>query len=399
MRGYCGALNFRIHFRALGVMFVALAMQGCLQNSLNQTQSANQPRGGPNPQALAIDQFRLGKSYLSAGLEKEALGWFEDAANKGLSQAQYALSVMHKDGVGTPRNDAKAFYWAEKAAENGDPYAQDLLGTFYATGLGVARNYSVAAHWFRKSTEGGYVGAATKLAALYYAGQGVPRDLEQASDWASKDAVKSHLPAMDLLDRIEQSKATASTVPPPRITVERGVSSDPVPRSAGYTKKFEALHNRSMADSAEIVAALEPKIMTLPPPYLFEMARRTFEADKQESMTWFWLGVVRSRYDAARCTDRTSRQGVLYLPQLAPRVAKAMKEEKQLSSNAAATALERERDFPANSNPYWICIHGINAVQAALNNTPLKDWQIGKEHWSEIRTKLRSSLRKVAEAH
>lgn len=397
-------------FRFLVVLLGAVALQACLQTASDReppAARADVPEGAEEDLAAARvgdfrAQLRVAQAYFRGRRTAEAREWAEKSARQGSPQAQYYLGLMVRDGVGGARDTRQAVEWIRKSAEQGFPAAQDQLGLFYEGGYGVPQDYAEAATWYRESTLGGYVGAATNLGSLYYEGKGVPRDLQTAREWATKDDKDGHPAARQLLRLIANAEARGPVfgpraVPPPGLTVQRGVSSIPVPRGAGYTKEFEALHNRSMADSALIAASLKTAITKLPPPYLFELARRTFDTDKQEAITWYLLGIVRSRYDALRCTDKTSHQGVLFLPRLAPRVARALKEDKLLTRKAAAAALERESGFPADSNPYWICTHGLQAIGAAMERKPLEDWWVAEERWPEIREKLRSSLRKLAE--
>ena len=57
----------------------------------------------------------------------EAVKWFEEAAEQGLSLAQTNLGVMYLQGKGVKKNESKGFKWIEKALEQGDERAKEIL--------------------------------------------------------------------------------------------------------------------------------------------------------------------------------------------------------------------------------------------------------------------------------
>jgi len=68
----------------------------------------------------AFEQNQLGiASMLAIGpdyTDKEALKWFEKAAQKGYAPAQVNLAVMYANGWGTPVNSGAALNWLHVAA-------------------------------------------------------------------------------------------------------------------------------------------------------------------------------------------------------------------------------------------------------------------------------------------
>ena len=73
----------------------------------------------------AFEQNQMGlASVLAVGpdySEKEALAWFEHAAQKGYAPAQVNLAVMNINGWGTATNYAVGLHWLQAAADQGPP--------------------------------------------------------------------------------------------------------------------------------------------------------------------------------------------------------------------------------------------------------------------------------------
>jgi raw score 9.87 len=78
-------------------------------------------------------------------------------------EAQNELGILHFNGQGTPKDDAKAFLYFQLAAENGSPEGMYNLGAMYDNGFGTKRNRKFATQWFKKSCEAGYEKACEML--------------------------------------------------------------------------------------------------------------------------------------------------------------------------------------------------------------------------------------------
>ena len=87
--------------------------------------------------------------------DKQALHWFQQAADQGYSRAQYNLGIMYQNGDGTPINDKQAFYWFLKAARQGNALAQNKLGLKYALGKGTNQNFVYSYVWHSLSKANG----------------------------------------------------------------------------------------------------------------------------------------------------------------------------------------------------------------------------------------------------
>src|SRR5262249_27490313 len=104
-------------------------------------------------QGHTFEQNQLGiASVLAIGpdyTDKEALKWFERAAQRGYSPAEVNLAVMYANGWGTPTNYGVALHWLHAAADQGFARAYTNLGILYLKGQGVHQDYAEAFRWFR----------------------------------------------------------------------------------------------------------------------------------------------------------------------------------------------------------------------------------------------------------
>ena len=80
--------------------------------------------------------------------EKEALAWFERAAQHGYAPAEVNLAIMYINGWGTPVNYGAAQHWLRGAAEQHFARAYYNLGILYLEGKGVKHDNGEAFRWF-----------------------------------------------------------------------------------------------------------------------------------------------------------------------------------------------------------------------------------------------------------
>lgn len=398
-------------------------------------------------QGHAKAQFELGLMYEQGdGVPKdpnESAKWYRKALAQGHELARKALARVeerpggsYKDGVAAyERGDfKKAFRLWQPLAASGNIRAQARLGLLFDLGRGVASDLIKAVNWYRKAAEQGFAPAQMGLALMFIEGRGVRSDKIEAYKWLSFAVAQKNSTAITLRRNLEagmdtvdignakrlvrklelqgtyylvepdagrdkaqsQTQQQAALNQPVMLKTEvqkGGLLRQPISPSAGYTKELEALHNRPMSENAQIVPDLEAKIRTLPPPYLYELARRTFDTDRRKSFVWFLTGYLRAAYDASKCTDKSAGQGVLQLPALAPRVAKALFADKKAINKIMAEALERENSFPENSDPRWICFHGMKAMMAAMEKRPFSNWAKPQSEWAALRAELMAEIK------
>lgn len=159
---------------------------------------------------------------------------------------------------------------------------------------------------------------------------------------------------------------------------------------------FAVLHDKPLSESPDLIPRLLATTNVLPPPYLYELARRLWPTDKASAMEWFAVGMARARYDALRCADTTSRQGIMYLPAIAPEVSKGIESDRKLFGEAGTKALARSDLFVDSISPMWICMHGMGAITSAIQGKKLteRDWLRSPSEWEGIRQEVRKDLSK-----
>lgn len=132
-----------------------------------------------------LDRFR---AYLEGlrhrGVMKDALAFaektreaeYERIRREGSADEQNSLGVYFRDGIGEhPRNLARAAGMFEQAANKGYSEAQFNLGVLHENGAGVAQDYAIAAKWYRKAAAQGHKRAIKSLAGLERGHPGIVR--------------------------------------------------------------------------------------------------------------------------------------------------------------------------------------------------------------------------------
>lgn len=148
---------------------------------------------------------------------KEAVEYFQKAAEKDHVDAQYQLACAYCYGDGVRKNEEMCIEWLKKAAskshkeatellreilekqrirqekaefknhlrqaEKGDCYAQARVAELYIEGTGVKKDVKKAIEWYEKAAESDEGYAARELAKIYSAGEIVAKDEERAAYW------------------------------------------------------------------------------------------------------------------------------------------------------------------------------------------------------------------------
>lgn len=132
---------------------------------------------------VALAGFDEGLAAVEAGDYAAALGEFTPLAEAGDSEAQYQLAILHKDGLGTARDDDEAARLYRMAADQELSAAQLGLGQMYAYGQGVDYDAVEAVVWYRRAAEQGLAEAQVLLGMSYAYGDGVVMDMVHAHKW------------------------------------------------------------------------------------------------------------------------------------------------------------------------------------------------------------------------
>jgi hypothetical protein len=162
---------------------------------------------------------------------------------------------------------------------------------------------------------------------------------------------------------------------------------------------FLGVRNIPQAHDAVVTAWIKANSSRLMPAYLYELAGRLWRHDQQQAFEWYAVGSVRARYDALRCLDPTAGQGILVLPRLAEDVAKAVETRRAEFGEAGLRAMTRADLFADAVSPIWICLHGIGALNQAIQGRPTQQSDLVKPpgEWPEIRERLRTQYARYFE--
>ncbi|RHZ55008.1 hypothetical protein Glove_421g46 [Diversispora epigaea] len=120
--------------------------------------------------------------------EKKAFQWYLRSAEGGNSCGQQKLGYFYQNGIGTTKDEEKAFQWYLKSAEGGNHMGQNNLGHCYGKGIGTTKDEVKAFKWYLRSAEGGNSHGQQKLGYFYQNGIGTTKDEEKAFKWFLKSA-------------------------------------------------------------------------------------------------------------------------------------------------------------------------------------------------------------------
>jgi TPR repeat protein len=132
---------------------------------------------------LACSDYQRARSAFEAGEYTKALQIFERLSEAGNSQAQYDLSQMYFQGIGTSKSIEQGWIWMNRAADQGNIQAMLELGVRYQASTSLKNGEEMAFLWFQKAAMAGSPVGQYNLARLYESGKQTPVDLVQAYVW------------------------------------------------------------------------------------------------------------------------------------------------------------------------------------------------------------------------
>jgi uncharacterized protein len=127
-------------------------------------------------EAAVAGPFEDGFDAFTRGDYPEAVRLYREAAEQGITKAQFNLGLMFYHGQSVPQDYSQAHLWFQKAAAQGYAGAQLMLGFMYNIGQGVSPDDTEAVQWFWQAAEQGDAKAQLILGAMYKEGRGVPHD-------------------------------------------------------------------------------------------------------------------------------------------------------------------------------------------------------------------------------
>ncbi len=114
---------------------------------------------------------------------KEAVTWYERAAELGFAPAEYRLGNMYEKASGVERDLERARAYYVSAAEKGNVSAMHNLAVLFATGVDGTPDFEASAQWFEMAAKHGVKDSQFNLAILYAKGSGVQANFEESYRW------------------------------------------------------------------------------------------------------------------------------------------------------------------------------------------------------------------------
>ncbi len=114
---------------------------------------------------------------------REALTWYQTAADAGSMNARVDLGTMYEFGWGVERDLTTALEWYQSAAQAGSPRGMFAVGRSYHEGIGVRRDYEEAMVWYKRAAARGSADAMNSIGVLYDNGLGVRKSHAKARRW------------------------------------------------------------------------------------------------------------------------------------------------------------------------------------------------------------------------
>ncbi|KAI6109993.1 hypothetical protein F5141DRAFT_1215454 [Pisolithus sp. B1] len=118
-------------------------------------------------------QYKLGQCYEYGALTcpvdpKRSIAWYTRAAEKGYAEAELALSGWYltgSEGV-LKQNDSEAYLWARKAANKGLSNAKYAVGYYAEVGIGIKQDIEFAKRWYMRAAAQGNKRAMSRLTEM-----------------------------------------------------------------------------------------------------------------------------------------------------------------------------------------------------------------------------------------
>ncbi|PKC61342.1 kinase-like protein [Rhizophagus irregularis] len=133
----------------------------------------------------------------------EAFELYKTAAEKGLDNAQNSLAALY---IRFKKDLKNAIYWFQKAAEKGNAIAYDNLGIIYELGICNDKNEFKAFELYKKSAEKGYINAIFHLGYCYVNGIGTKVNKELGINLYCEAAEKGNGYIADVLKSLYKNE-------------------------------------------------------------------------------------------------------------------------------------------------------------------------------------------------
>jgi len=132
-------------------------------------------------------QYAYGVCYEKGwGVEqdmKEAMAWYNKAAEQNNGPAFNSLGNLYRTGTGVKADPKKAVEFYQKGAVEKDSQSMLNLGNCYFYGMGVGKDENAAVSWWKAAADQGNAYAMAQMGDCYYFGLGVEKDLSKAVEY------------------------------------------------------------------------------------------------------------------------------------------------------------------------------------------------------------------------
>jgi len=127
-------------------------------------------------------KYNLACDYYYDEKYEKSFTLFLELANKNDVESQAMIANMLLHGIGTSKNEKKAYEWYKKAAENNAPESQYWLGTYMLKQNHIKDGIS----WLDKAANNNFTIALHDLGCYYYNGKYVNQNTEKSIFYLKK---------------------------------------------------------------------------------------------------------------------------------------------------------------------------------------------------------------------
>jgi ankyrin repeat protein/tetratricopeptide (TPR) repeat protein len=170
--------------RPEAALVLARAFLNHPQRAAESERNARRALEADLPEAHTVMGYILGRSKDSAKDLREPWRLHSIAAERGVADSQFELSIYLDRGIGGPLDHAAARTWERRAADQGHQRALFNVASFAARGDFAPPDLGVAVEYYERAALAGSFEAAQRLAVMFGGGAGVAPDPERAVRWA-----------------------------------------------------------------------------------------------------------------------------------------------------------------------------------------------------------------------
>ncbi len=149
------------------------------------------------------------------------------------------------------------------------------------------------------------------------------------------------------------------------------------------------------ADDSEVIGWIESRAERLHAVLLFELSNRLLARDPAAAMKWMFVGWSWGVYDAMRCKDKTAHGAGMMVGGMARETYTYSRAHQKEAMAALEQALAWGETRPSPASPQWLCVHGMQSVQAALEGRQLlpADVFVNRAEWPRVHSEARQLFR------